>query len=314
MTRPGRFFWKLFLGNAVLMAVVLGTSVWIIVREVEEAYRENLTQRLLAQAVTIRHEVRDTFGVDRRQQLQKTAQEIGAIEEADIRVTMVAANGTVLADSQAAPETMENHADRPEIAQAMREGVGHAERGSATVKRDMKYVAVRVSGPDGQTLGTIRVAMPIPGIAAQTATMSRLIWQTAAIGLAAAIVLALGLAYVWSNPIRRITETARSLSRGDLSARTRVSGGDEIAQMGASLNQMRDSIATQLQTIDQQRRNLEYLIRSLTEGVIVAGPDGRILLMNAAACRLLGTFPGQPEAARLAGESSLDLDEFVGRR
>ncbi len=319
MTKPGRFFWKLFLGNALLMALLLGTSVWLIVAEVENAYRRNLTQRLLAQAVTIRHEVRNLFDARHRDELQRVAVELGAIKEADIRVTIVAADGTVWADSEADPAAMAPHGDRPEIRDALASGWGGAERHSDTVNREMKYVAVRVEDDQGRPAGTVRVAMPIPGITEQTATMSRLIWQTAAVGLAAAFVLALGLAWVWSKPIQRITEAARSLSLGDLSARTDVSGGDEIAQMGVSLNQMRDSIARQLDTIDRQRKNLENLIRSLTEGVIVAGPDGRIVLMNDVACRLLGTpQPNEPENADQSrggrGRTTAQQDLLVGRR
>lgn len=271
------------------MVLILGTSVWLIVWEVESAYRQNLTQRLIAQAVTIRHEVRNIFSSDHRDDLQRVAQELGAIREADIRVTIVGQDGTVWADSEADPARMESHAGRPEIIAAMAVGWGGAERRSGTLDRELKYVAVRVDDAEGHALGTVRVAMPIPGIAEQTATMSRLIWQTAAVGLAAAFVLALGLAWVWSKPIQRITEAARSLSRGDLTTRTRVTGGDEIAQMAESLNQMRDSIARQVNTIERQRKNLENLILSLTEGVIVADPEGRIVLMNDVACRFLGT-------------------------
>ncbi len=313
MIRPGSFFWKLLLGHALLLAVVLGASVWLIVREVEHAYRENLTQRLIAQAVTLRHEVRNIFGESHREELQRTAAEIGAIAEADIRVTMIAADGTVLADSDAQPGAMQPHGTRPEFIQAMQEGRGYAERPSATVKRDMKYVAVRVDDADGRPLGAVRVAMPVPGITAQTASMNRLIWQTAAVGLSAAFVIAIGLAYVWSNPIRRITDAARSLSLGDLTARTRVSGRDEVAQLAASLNQMADSTEQQLQTIERQRKNLENLIRSLTEGVIVADAGGRVALMNEAACHLLGVCAVDTSAAVLAPTSAPTADRCVGR-
>lgn len=318
MMKPGRFFWKLFLGNVLLMVLVLGASVWLIVREVESAARENLTHRLLAQAVTIRHAVEKHFDGIHRLDLRAVARELGQLKQADIRVTMVAVDGTVWADSEAEPETMASHGDRPEIKQALSGGWGHAERRSETLKCDMKYVAVRVDNAEGVALGTVRVAMPVRGITAQTSTMTRLIWQTAAVGLGAACLIALGLAYVWSSPIQRITETARSLSRGDLSARTEVHGGDEIAQMARSLNQMRESIAGQLSTIERQRKNLEYLIRSLTEGVIVAGSSGRIVLMNEAACRLLGTMPsGEPESLGRTGllrdEAKVNLDLLVGR-
>lgn len=318
--KPGRFFWKLFLGNALLMALILGTSVWLIVWEVERVRHDDLTKRLLAQAMTLRLQVQDIFDETHRADLQKVAMELGASDEANIRVTIIGKDGTVWADSDADPAKMESHANRPEIIQALREGWGKMERWSETVHRELKYVAVRVEdiqNPLSQKserdsiLGTVRVAMPVPSIVAQTETMRNLIWGIGAVGLIAAVILGLGLAYVWSTPVRRITETARSLSEGDLSARVEVRSNDEIAQMATSLNQMRDSLAAQLNTIDRQRHNLEYLIRTLTEGVIVADSESRLVLMNPAAYQLLNAPPsnnGGQDGHRLG------LNKFVGQR
>ena len=97
----------------------------------------------------------------------------------------------------------------------------------------------------------------------------------------AAVLFALGLAPIWSNPIRRITGIARSLSAGDLSARAEVRGGDEMALLARSLNRMRDHLANQLATIDRQRRSLESLLTQVHEGVVVAGP-GRAMSITVA--------------------------------
>ncbi|MBX3394621.1 MAG: HAMP domain-containing protein [Phycisphaerae bacterium] len=318
MKLPGRFFWRLFLGNALLIAGVLGASVALIVREVESTYRSNLTHRLFEQAAALKAELAPLLEPARHSELQSAIRQIDRLNLAAIRVTVVALDGRVLADTEGDPHLMESHGTRPEIVCALERGQGESERWSATVKHDMKYVAARVESPNGSPLGTVRVSMPVRGITAQTATMTRLIWQTGAVGLAAAILLALGLAYIWSNPLQRITETARTLSRGDLSARIDVAGNDEIAQVARSLNRMRESIARKVNTIERQSKNLENLIRSLSEGVIVAGPDGRIVLMNDAACRLLGSPPPPGVDTAVAGgqlnaTSRLYPDLLVGR-
>lgn len=313
--RPGRFFWKLFLGNAVLMALVIGVSAWLIIGEVEGAYREDLNKSLQTVAFTVRPYVEEMIDRDRLDDLRRYANALGHFDDVNLRITVVAADGAVLADSGSPPDRWTPHGDRPEIIQALKEGIGIAERHSDTVDKDMRYIALRMGTADAPR-GTVRVAMPVPSIIARTDRLNNLIYGTAALVLAAAVILALGLAYVWSNPIKKITETARSLSRGELSARMDVSGSDEIAEMASSLNQMRDSLALQLRTIDRQRQNLEYLIRVLTEGVIVADENGRIVLINHAACRLID--PAARIFARATGPlgdaSSLNLDEFVGRR
>jgi len=282
---PGRFFWKLFLGISLLMAAVLVWSIRLISGELQNVYLHELTRQLVTQAETINREVRNRFDAGHAAELNALARRAASLTP-ELRVTFISTNGVVWGDSEAEPSQMELHANRAEFIDAIKTGFGESSRWSRTVSREMKYVAVRV-GSAANPLGVVRVSMPARFVAAHEDATRRLVWKIGGVGIAATVILALGLALVWSAPIRRITETARTLSRGDLSARVRVSGHDELGVMARSLNQMRDHLAAQLQTIDRQRQNLEYLIRTLQEGVIVAAADGRILLINPAAVRLL---------------------------
>jgi len=133
-------------------------------------------------------------------------------------------------------------------------------------------------------LGVGICAWWIPGAGHSTGTR---VWSVGGAGLVVTVALAVGLARLWSRPIAHITAVARSLSRGDLSTRATVSGADEIALLAASLNQVRDDLVQQVQTIDHQRRTLESLLTQLGEGIVVAGPDGRIVLCNQEARELL---------------------------
>lgn len=72
------------------------------------------------------------------------------IELDDTRVTLVADDGTVLYDSDESPSDMANHADRPEIAEALADGDGISERSSSTMGETMLYNAVRLD--DGSVI------------------------------------------------------------------------------------------------------------------------------------------------------------------
>ena len=74
--------------------------------------------------------------------------------------------------------------------------------------------------------------MAVQTIGERTESVRRLIGTIAGIVLAAAVVLALDLARMWSRPLKQITLIARRLSRGDLSARAPTSGSDELAVLG----------------------------------------------------------------------------------
>lgn len=284
--RVGRLFWKLFIGNLALMGAVVVICAWLAIAQVDSFYAQELTTHLRTQAEALREAVQDRFSTAGADELDRLAKRIGTGEESGLRITFISSDGTVLGDSEGNPAIMEDHRARPEVAGALRAGIGEDVRTSRTVARPMKYLAVRV-GPPEAPVGVVRVAMAIRNIGRRTGQLHALLWGIPAIGLVAAAVLALGLARLWSSPIQRITATARSLSQGDLSARVRVRGHDELASLARALNVMRDHLAAQLDTIDHQRRTLQSLLAQLHEGVIVADGDGRLVLVNPAAVRLL---------------------------
>ncbi len=303
-----RFFWKLFRGNAALLIGVVASCVWLIIGAFDDFSSEELTSHLRTHAEVLRHDWGGRFEDPTTANLDHVAKEIGRDASERLRITFIAADGTVLGDSQAQPAQMENHANRQEFRQAMRDGLGESTRWSKTVRQQMKYVAVRVDGYD-RRLGVVRVSMPVKSIVARTQSARHLFWRFGAIVLLAAVALALGLARLWSRRIGRVTATARSLSRGDLSARADVDGKDELALLASSLNQMRDHIANQLETIDHQRRTLEYLLAQVHEGVVVAGPDGRIVLLNPAAAKLFRR--DQTKTDNQPGADGITVDECV---
>ncbi len=316
----GKLFWKLFLGNVLLMAVVLAASVWLIVHHVNRLYEAQLTGGLRAQALTLREFTRELFEHRSAPELQRLARRIGTAEGEGVRMTFVAADGQVLGDSQADPASMDSHAARPEVVLALRDGIGEDVRLSRTLGQSMKYFGVRVGTADAP-LGVIRVSVALSAIGSRTGAFRSFAWGVSTIAFLAAIMLALGLAHLWSSPIRRIAETARSLSHGDLAARAQIMRHDELGSLAYALHRMRDHLASQLEVIDRQRRTLQSLVAQLHEGVVVAGPDGRIVLMNPAARRLLG-LPAQPEGSPIGCEGRAieeciaqhDLQQMLLRR
>ncbi|MFQ5590900.1 MAG: ATP-binding protein [Phycisphaerae bacterium] len=292
----GRYFWKLFLINAIIMALILAACVCVILGQFDRFYEKELSRHLAARAAALEIAARHRFDEAHAAELASLADAVGSTEMEGVRVTFVLVDGKVVGDSEAAPATMESHADRPEIRQALAHGTGESTRWSHTVAKNLKYVAVRV-GPADDPRGVVRVAMPLRSIAARAAHTQRLMITVASASVVAAILLALALALLWSRRITRITETARSLSRGDLSARVVVSGRDEVALLGHALNEMRERISKHVTTIERQRRTLNSLVSQLREGVVVADSNGRIAVINLEARRMLGIPPATADDA-----------------
>lgn len=294
-----RFFWKLFLGNVLLLLLAVAVSFAVMFRSFVRFHDEEMTAYLRSQAEMVRGQMGGSVVPARIAALQDSIRLSGEPSAYAVRVTLIAPDGAVLADSEHDPRTMANHADRPEFMQALLKGWGESTRRSETLARNLKYVAVRI-GTAEEPQGAVRVALPMYTISERTQIMRHLFWTTALVILVGAAALALGLARLWSRPVARITATARSFSEGDLSSSAAVHGTDELAGLARSLNQMRDRLAAQLNMIDHQRLTLESLVAQLHEGVVVAGPDGRIILVNPAAVKMLRAGDPEKEVPQIA--------------
>jgi len=311
----GRFFWKLFAGNVLLLIVVVACCLALIIGEFNRFYRNDLSRQLLSQAQIIRHQALVYFQSGQNDKLDELANALAQGQPRTIRITFIDAGGIVLGDSNADAQQMENHAERAEVHQALIHGSGESTRFSNTVKQDLKYVALTVGDPP---LGVVRVAMPVDNIVAQTQAAGALFLSVASIVLAAAVALALGLALLWSRRIAIVTTTARSLSRGDLSARAPVGGSDEVGLLARSLNRMGRSLEDKISTIDRQRRMLEHLLSQLQEGVIVTDHHGGVVLTNPAAAKLLTRLRADASSAparrdlRSASDLPDDLQSMIG--
>jgi two-component system phosphate regulon sensor histidine kinase PhoR len=144
---------------------------------------------------------------------------------------------------------------------------------------------------------------------ANTADLHCLVWTIGGVGLLGAIALALALAILSSRRISRLAATAHRLSRGDLSIPIQARGSDEVSLLAQSLERMRDRLARQLATIDRQNRMLGSLLAQLHEGVLVTASDGRMVLVNPAAARLL-SLPVGPDANRV-GASGRRVEDCI---
>jgi two-component system phosphate regulon sensor histidine kinase PhoR len=145
-----------------------------------------------------------------RERLSSSSQEIKT------RVTAVTADGTVVLDTEHDWRTMENHADRPEIAEALKGNVGESQRDSATIGVKMVYIAVPLSDATGTVQGALRVAIPLAAITHE----KRILDQAILIGALFTVLLGIICGYLISRhitrPILRMKEAATRYAAGDL--------------------------------------------------------------------------------------------------
>ena len=192
-----------------------------------------------------------------------------ALQSHQYRITWVRADGTVVYDTQADAETMENHAQRQEIQQALAAGEGESSRYSSTLLQKTVYYAQRL--PDGTVLR----------LSAVRVTAGVLMLQPILLVLAAALILSGVLA---GRLARRITEP---LNRLDLEHPLENDTYEELAPLLRRMEHQRRQIDRQMGELRQRSEEFDQITGSMNEGLVLLDEAGAILSINPAARRLL---------------------------
>ncbi len=252
---------------AVIAAATLTLDISI--RHTWENSLRNDIERLLvqnAQGFALR------VANDHQHSLQQMATEEAQITET--RTTIIARDGVVLADTEADPKTMENHAGRPEIAAALTGKTGSDTRLSHTVGIEFLYVAV----PSGDKI--VRLAYPLSSIQEHVRQIRSALIRGTMLALLLALLLAMVIAEVIARRLRRIVDFAEKIAAGDLSARIAERSGDEIAQVAGALDRTARRLEENFAAIRESRSELEALLNSMTDGVIAVSPDLKVRWAN----------------------------------
>jgi two-component system phosphate regulon sensor histidine kinase PhoR len=278
-----RVFTTALLAAAVTLAIAVALVTYHVRRNVTERIERSLVTSARLAAEALSH-----HGAATPVELDTEADALGRL--GSTRVTFIASDGRVLGDSEVAFDelpSLENHAGRPEVEQARREGLGLARRHSATVDTDMLYVAVPVNNPVLPDLSLVRLAVPLTEVGVQLAAIRRIALIAAGAGLLAALAIAWAASGFLTRRVRAIAEVAQRYAAGDMSRPARDYGADEIGTVARALDQSVREIARKASDLAADRARMEAILSGMAEGVLAVNDQGRLLLVNAAARRML---------------------------
>jgi two-component system phosphate regulon sensor histidine kinase PhoR len=203
------------------------------------------------------------------------------------RVTFIDREGRVIGDSSEpfdALATMENHARRPEVVDALATGLGRARRASATLNMDMLYVAVPVAHP---SIAIVRVALPLTDIRQQLQAILTATLTALGLALVGGAAIAAWYARRIGERVRLIAGVAERYRGGDLSPAGHGYGDDELGTVARALDESVQDVARRLSEQARDHARMQAILAGMVEGVIVADAQGRLQLINAAASRML---------------------------
>ncbi len=201
------------------------------------------------------------------------------VGQSGARVTVIAANGQVLADSESDISTMENHADRPEFRQALANGSGRSVRHSVTLKRDLLYYAVRQDIPGGPPV-VLRFALSLEDADAVVASFRRTLWPALFVILLVAGVASLLVSRSVADRVERLREFSRRVAEGDFRPLSGDGSGDALEALGAALNQTAARMDRTIRTLTEERNMSAAILGSMVEGVAVVNGLERLVFAN----------------------------------
>ena len=283
--------WRIAVPYITLILLAMAGLTLYLAGFVRDLYVEGLRAQLGAEVALVGDALRPLLS------REVTGEELAPLvryygELLDARVTVIQLDGTVLGDSFEDWRQMDNHADRPEVIQAMANGSGSSIRFSQTVGYEMMYVAGLVLS-EGRPVGVIRVALPLRQITSHAAHLRVSILVATLITVSLALLLAVLIAERIAQPIRELKAAVERMREGDLGARFFPTTRDEVGSLAEAFNQMAMRLASTVETLSKERVRLGAILEHMGDGVLITDNEGRVRLINQAAARILSTTEEQ---------------------
>ncbi|HVS04362.1 MAG TPA: ATP-binding protein [Thermoanaerobaculia bacterium] len=243
--------------------------------------------------------------------LQRWAETL--VGRGELRLTLITGQGVVLADSSRswpAVRTMENHAERPEVAAALAAGQGTAIRRSDTTGRAYVYAARAVATPAGEVL-VVRVARPLR----ELDTLQLQLLRGLLLSLTAAALAAMAVGF-WLRrrvvrPFLSIVGESERIAGGAPGFRISEPEVEELDTLARSLNRLAQRVEEQIAAKEREREQLQEILAGMAEGVLVSGRGGRPIFVNPAFRRLFGLAADAPAEDVLALLRRPRVDELL---
>jgi two-component system phosphate regulon sensor histidine kinase PhoR len=278
-------FWKHFLRYFFIIIITVLLVVVFASREIRRHFFENLSSSLFQQAYILKRQLVPLLQEGDMNEIDRFVDALGEYIEA--RVTVIDSAGSVLGDTDGDPAEMENHSNRPEVIQAMRSQQGQSTRYSTTLDQDFLYVALPVS--EGDTIiGVVRVSSSLDEINEGLWAINRSIIIIAGILTILALFFAMLTSRSFTRPISEINQAAKRIQNGDFGTRLFIRRHDELQGLASAINEMARELERLFDRLTGERRELQTIISSMTEGLLVIEKNGNIVITNKSFADMLG--------------------------
>ena len=306
MTRR-RLLWRIFPAFVAVTLLSLLVLVWFAARSMRGFYLDETRLNLQTRTRILTALVADRWRDIAHDEWGRLA------KEADARVTLVEPTGRVLNDSDKDPAVMDNHADRPEIIDALKTGTGWSVRYSQTLQKEMLYVAAPMR-EDNASVAVLRLSIPLKSVGE---ALGEVYWQVALGALAVAVLSAVASLLVsrrLSRPLEDLKRGAERFAAGDLSHKLVIRDSEEFVALAEALNVMASRLDRRIVDVTEKNNEREAILSSMVEGVLAVDADECVISANETCGRMLGVDLGAVRGKAIQEVvRNTDLQLFLGR-
>ena len=281
----------------VVVSVIIAFAIYVI-GFVNDSSAADLEERLERQALLVRDLTARLFD-DSPDQARIQSASVLAAEFSEMRVTVFAAEGTVLADVGNSPDAPVASASAPEVVSALNSGKSVSARAETTGGQEHAFVAVPIIF-NGETVGVARASRITSEIDSQNVSLVIGIIFSSAIVLILSVGLAYFLAQRASRSMEAAADGARRFANGDLDYRMDTSSYPGAEELAEAFNQMASTITDQIRNLTTESNQLSVILDTMADGVIVVNSNGQVELMNLSAEWMLESPNREADRIQLA--------------
>jgi two-component system phosphate regulon sensor histidine kinase PhoR len=289
-------FFKILFSYLIIVCLSFFILDLFIKDEIKKVMTDKIEAELFAYA--------ELIDLNSAQKMSDQLQQIARISNS--RVTLVDAQGRVLADSEKDIAQMENHFSRPELQEARLKGKGKSIRFSQTIGIDMLYVAIPMKS-ESQITGYIRLARSLHDVQNVIEKIYQSIFLAMMIVAVIALFIALIFSYRLAAPILAMERFTEKLRQGHPVGTIFLETSDETEKLADNINYLVEELQTQIRLANEEKSKLMTAFTSMTEGVLILNAEDKIEFVNQALSNMLAEQYGDINGKTLM-EAFLNAD------
>lgn len=213
-------------------------------------------------------------------------------KDKDVRITVIALDGRVIADSLADSESLDNHLNRAEIQNALKGDNNNVViRYSETADTDLMYYAVKVNIGDTEVF--VRASMPSVNMDTYMITAAIIITVLTIVIIAISVLIANNLAKSSLMPLESVRISLENIKEGKYTNIMPHEKYTEINGMLSSINDVADSLSQTMANLNKEKLKLQYLTENMAQAVIATNANDNVVMSNAKATALFGELIGR---------------------